>query len=108
MLGRITTTVKLRDCLDAPSACVNLLSVGRMTSVGSKLGCRMDDGKFAIAKKNPDGSRENIYEGKQSNNQYFVDVKFVYPPGKRPVESAFFSKVVETMDLWHHRMSHIG
>ena len=107
-LGSTTTTVKLRDCLHAPSACVNLLSVGRMTAVGSKLGCSMDDGKFDIMRKNPDGSRVKIYEGKQSNNLYFVHLEFVYPPGKRPVESAFFTKVPETMDLWHHRMGHIG
>ena len=107
-LGSTTMMVKLRDCLHAPSACVNLLSVGRMTAAGSKLGCSMDDGKFVIVWKNPDGSRVNIYEGKQSNNLYFVHLEFVYPPGKRPVESAFFTKVPETMDLWHHRMGHIG
>src|SRR5260221_1006750 len=50
----VTTTVKLQDCLHAPDACVNLLSVGRMTAVGSKIGCSMDDGKFAIVRKNPD------------------------------------------------------
>jgi hypothetical protein len=47
-LGSTTTIVKLRDCLHAPSACVNLLSVGRMTAAESKLSCRMDDGKFVI------------------------------------------------------------
>ena len=104
----VTTTVKLRDCLHAPSACVNLLSVGRMTSVGSQVGCTMDNGKFAIVRKGSDGSRESIYEGRQSNNLYFVDLEFIYPPSKRPTETAFFTKVVETMDLWHHRMGHIG
>ena len=108
-LRDITTTVKLCDCLHAPSACLNLLSVGRMTtSAGSKVDCTMDDGKFAITVKNADGSRKNIYEGNQSNNLYFVDLKFVYPPEKRPTESAMFTKVIETMDLWHHRMGHIG
>jgi hypothetical protein len=68
----------------------------------------MEDGRFAVVKKNPDGSHANIYEGKQSNNLYFVDVKFIRPPGKQPVERALFTKVVETMDLWHHRMGHIG
>ena len=33
---------------------------------------------------NADESRENIYEGKQSNNLYFVDLEFVNPPGKGP------------------------
>jgi len=111
-LRGVTTTVKLRDCLHAPSACVNLLSVGRMTAAGGKLGCSMDDGKFVIVRKHSDGSRTNIYEGVQSNNLYFVDLEFVYPPEKRPIErpieSALFAKVVETMDLWHHRMGHIG
>jgi hypothetical protein len=106
-LGSTTTTVKLRDCLQAPSACVNLLSVGRMTAAGSKLGCRMDDGKFVIMWKNVDGSHTNIYEGKQSGNLYFVNLEFIYPPGRR-VESVFFKKVIETIDLWHHRMGHIG
>ncbi len=107
-LRGVTTMVKLRDCLHAPSACLNLLSVGRMTSAGSKVGCTMDDGKFAITAKNADGSRKNIYKGNQSNNLYFVDLEFVYPPEKRPTESAMFTKVIETMDLWHHRMGHIG
>jgi hypothetical protein len=107
-LNGVVTTVKLRDCLHAPSACVNLLSVGRMTSAGSSVGCTMDDGKFAIVRKSPDRSRKNIYEGKQSNNLYFVDLEFIYPPGKLPAETALFAKVVETMDLWHHRMGHIG
>jgi hypothetical protein len=107
-LKGVVTTVKLRDCLHAPSACINLLSVGRMTAAGSKVACTMDDGKFVIARKNPDGSRANIYEGVQSGNLYFVDLEFVYPPGRRTTESALFTKVVETMDLWHHRMGHIG
>jgi hypothetical protein len=105
-LGSTTTTVKLRDCLHAPSACVNLLSVGRMTATGSKLGCNMDDGRFVIIRKNADGSRTTIYKGKQSGNLYFVDLEFIYPP--RPTESVFFTRVPETMDLWHHRMGHIG
>jgi hypothetical protein len=48
-LKGVVTTVKLRDCLHAPSACINLLSVGRMTATGSKVACSMDDGKFVIA-----------------------------------------------------------
>jgi hypothetical protein len=106
-LKGVTTSVKLRDCLHAPSACINLLSVGRMTAVGSKVGCMFADGKFQIVKKNSDGSRVDIYEGVQTNNKlYFVDLEFVLPP--RPVETALFAKVTETMDLWHHRMGHIG
>jgi len=106
-LRGVTTTVKLWDCLHAPDACVNHLSVGRMTAAGSKIGCSMDNGKFAIVRKNPDRSCENVYKGEQSNNLYFVKVEFVYPPKKCPVESALFSRVVEMMDLWHHRMGHI-
>ena len=106
-LKGVTTTVKLRDCLHAPSACINLLSVGRMTATGSKVGCTFADGKFQIVKKNPDGSHVDIYEGVQTNNKlYFVELEFVLPPN--PVETTFFAKVPETMDLWHHRMGHIG
>lgn len=106
-LKGVATTVKLRDCLHAPSACINLLSVGRMTAAGSKVGCVFDDGKFQIVKKNSDGSRVDIYEGVQTNNKlYFVDLEFILPP--RPVETALFAKVLETMDLWHHRMGHIS
>jgi hypothetical protein len=65
------------------------------------------DGKFQIVKKNSDGSRLDIYEGVQTNNKlYFVDLEFVLPP--HHAETAFFTKVPETMDLWHHRMGHIG
>jgi len=68
----------------------------------------MDDGKLILVRKNPDGSRKNIYEGVQSSNLFFVDLEFIYPPGKRATESVLFTKVVETMDLWHHCMGHIG
>ena len=69
----VTTTVKLHDCLYAPSMCINLLSVGRMMSAGSKVGCTMGDGKFTIVRKTSDGLHESIYEGRQSNSLYFVD-----------------------------------
>ena len=105
-LKRVTTTIKLRECLHAPSACINLLSVGRMTAVGSKVGCVFDDGKFQIV-KNSDGSHVAICEGMQTNNKlYFIDLKFVLPP--KPIKSVLFTKVTESMDLWHHRMGHIG
>ena len=41
-----------------------------------------------------------------NNKLYFVDLEFVLPP--RPVDAVLFTKVAETMDLWHHRMGHIG
>ena len=106
-LKGVTTTVKLRDCPHAPSACINLLSVGRMTAVGSQIGCVFADGKFQIVKKNSNGSHVDIYEGVQTSNKlYFVDLEFVLPP--RPTEIVLFTKVVETMDLWHDHMGHIG
>lgn len=78
-----------------------------MTAAGSQVGCVFDDGKFQIVKKNPDGSRVGIYEGIQTNNKlYFVDLEFILPP--HPAETVLFTKVAETMDLWHHRMGHIG
>ena len=101
-LKGITTTVKLRECLHAPSACINLLSVGRMTTVGSKVGCIFNDGNFQIEKKNPE-----IYEGNQTANQlYFVDLEFILLPC--PAKTVLFDKVTEMMDLWHHCMGHIG
>jgi hypothetical protein len=108
-LKGVTTTVKLRDCLHAPSASINLLSVGRMTAFGSKVGCTFDDGKFQIVRKNSDGTRTSIYEGEQTgNNLFFVELEFVLPPKNQSVETALFVKVPETMDLWHNRMGHIG
>ena len=78
-----------------------------MTATGSKVGCVFDDGKFQIVKKNSDGSRTDIYEGTQTNNKlYFVNLEFVLPP--HPHETVLFTKVAETLDLWHHRMGHIG
>src|ERR1700678_3439286 len=96
-LKGVTTTLKLCDCLHAPPACINLLFVGRMTAVGSKVGCFFDNGKFWLVKRNTDGSRVDIYEGTQTNNKlYFVDLEFVLPPC--PVETALFTKVLKTMD----------
>ena len=106
-LKGITTTVKLQECLHAPSTCINLLSVGRMTTVGSKVGCIFNDGKFQIVKKNPDGSHVEIYGGNQIANQlYSMDLEFILPP--HPAETVLFAKVTEMMDLWHHCMGHIG
>jgi hypothetical protein len=62
-MGGVSTVIKLRDCLHAPSACINLLSVGRMTASGSKVCCIMDDGKFSLMKKGADGSRSNNTKG---------------------------------------------
>jgi hypothetical protein len=80
-----------------------------MTAIGSKVGCTFDDGKFQIVKKNSNGTCTSIYEGAQTgNNLFFVDLEFVLPPKNQLVETAFFTKVPETMDLWHNRMGHIG
>ena len=46
--------------------------------------------------------------GEQVNKLSFVHADFLRPPKINPFESVHFARVAETMDLWHHRMGHIG
>ena len=50
--GKLSTQVTLRDCLHAPSATVNLLSVGKLVSTG--FGCNFENNKAIISTPRPD------------------------------------------------------
>ncbi|KAJ3494865.1 hypothetical protein NLJ89_g10721 [Agrocybe chaxingu] len=107
-MGRSSTVLKLRDCLHAPDACVNLLSVGRFVSKG--IGCFFADKKVVISK-----GGVALGQGPMVGNVFVIDVEFLRPPTpvsdgipKPMPDVACFSSVAVTLDLWHHRLGHAG
>jgi hypothetical protein len=108
----ISTKVTLRDCLHAPHAFVNLLSVGRF--VTGEISCTFDKGRVVLSKMG-----KSFGHGPMVNKLFVLEVEFLKPPVslpssplsvERPLRSerVLFAKVPETLDLWHYRMGHPG
>ena len=111
----ITTKVTLKDCLHAPNAFVNLLSVGRF--VTADVSCTFEKGRVVLLKKG-----KSFGHGPMVNKLFLLDVKFLERPVDSPThvntslvferpssaEVALFTKVPETLELWHYRMGHPG
>lgn len=98
--------LKLCGCLLAPSAVINLVSVGCL--VDSGFGCTFDDGKVSIVAPFPSG-RGVCYEGALDNCLTFISLEFLHPqPASSGDELAAFSKVSLTPDIWHACMGHAG
>ena len=112
----ISTKVILRDCLHAPHAFVNLLSVRRFVAAG--VSCMFEKGRVVLSK-----AGKSFGNGPMVNKLFILEVEFLMPPitgvtvqvgpllaVELPSRSelAFFAKVPETLDLWHYRMGHPG
>ena len=102
--------LKLRRCLHAPDAVINLISVGAM--VGAGFGCNFDHGKVSVTAPFPSGRRV-CYERRLEGNLGFLDLEFVPPPSSSIAnsatpESSAFARVKVTADLWHARLGHAG
>jgi hypothetical protein len=102
--------LRLRGCLHAPDAIVNLLSVGRMTSAG--LGCNFAGSKCVISSL---GGSTVIGIATKHDGLFFVDMEFLPCPDpavelSSPPNSdvACFAKVPQDVNLWHARMGHPG
>jgi hypothetical protein len=109
-----STKVTLRNCLHAPNAFVNLLSVGQF--VTGSVACTFDNACVTLSK----GGKSFGY-GPMANKLFALEVEFLKPPIKPSTptsalticqpsnaETALFTKVLETLELWHYHMGHPG
>ena len=100
-----TTVLKLRDCLHAPDACANLISVGRMVRAG--LSCNFADNRVVVSRQGTP-----LAQGPMVGQLFALVIEFLPPPSdavpRAPSDVACFAQVPVTLDLWHHRLGHIG
>ena len=133
--GKLSTRLTLRGCFHAPSAVINLLSVGKMVSAG--FGCNFEDDRVVISAPRP--NRQTLCEGPMLNSLFFLDIEYLPAPSTSraripkshhsnkmaipmtptlslPLQPfsiiqedvAHFAKVPVDANLWHARMGHIG
>jgi hypothetical protein len=118
--GKLSTRVTLRNCFHAPSAVINLLSVGKMVTAG--FGCNFEGNKVVISAPHP--NRQTLCEGPMLNNLFFLDIELLPAPlhnanipcshhfSKPPTTSSEpfaiieeervnFAKVPVDANLWH-------
>ena len=85
-----TTILKLCDCLHAPDACANLISVGRMVRAG--LSCTFKDNRVVISQRgNP------LAQGPMVGQLFALVIEFLRPPAL--TDTACFTQVPVTLDL---------
>ena len=112
-LGSAIVRIRIRDCLHAPDAVTNLLSVGRLASNGFR--CTFDIDRVFITTPRRGGRTREIV-GRMSGPLAFVDVTFIPPSPsldilssrRPPTELVAFARVSVTKDLWHARLGHVG
>ncbi|PPQ87937.1 hypothetical protein CVT25_001335, partial [Psilocybe cyanescens] len=92
--------LKLNNCLHAPGAAVNLLSVGRLNSAG--IGCNFIPNEGVCLSKNGIA----FASGHMINRLFSLDAEFI--PGPPSDERVMFVKVPESMYLHHLRLGHPG
>ena len=101
----VTTILKLRDCLHAPDACANLISVGRMVRAG--LSCAFEDDRVVVSRRGTP-----LAHGPMVGQLFALEIEFLRPPAlassSPPSDVACFTQVPITLDLWHHRLGHVG
>lgn len=109
--GNVATHLKLCNCLHAPDAFINLLSVGRLVSKG--FACTFDGDHVCISSPQP--SRHVIASSSMSGTLFPIDIQFIPHPLNSIVQQpspppvfAGFTKIVETVDLWHHCLRHVS
>jgi len=104
-IGGAHHRVRLSNCLHAPGAMLNLLSVGWMLAKGWE--CNFC-GEPAHC--------ELVYRGEtlgvlpMSGRLFYVDLKFIPPDQPVPLvhEVSAFTHTPLTYDIWHARMGHMG
>ncbi|KAG2755131.1 hypothetical protein P692DRAFT_20704797, partial [Suillus brevipes Sb2] len=92
-----TQRLRLGDCLHAPGALINLVSVGRMVRKGWACNFLPDPPRCQL-----------VYRGTtfgdipMAGNLVFLDLKFIPPSSPSPLmEISAFAKVPLSWDLWH-------
>ena len=95
----------LINCLHAPSAMVNLLSVGWMTMVDWKLWFQGEPGCCELYHLD-----EHLGDVPMHNNLCQLIVQFLPPPSAHLVSVPFvlFTPSKLTWDLWHAWLGHLG
>jgi hypothetical protein len=89
----------LRDCLHAPDAVSNLLSVGRLVNKGFR--CSFASSAVTIS-SDPGSGATFSFTGPLTGPLALLPLEFVAP------ECAAYARVAVTRDLWHVRMGHVG
>lgn len=100
--------LRLTDCLHAPGALVNLLSVGRMLKKGWACNFSPSPPRVQLVY---DGSA--LGEIPMTGNLFFLELKFILPSSHGPAPSPLnemcaFARVPMSFDLWHARLGHVG
>jgi len=107
-IGGKTHRLRLTNCLHAPGALINLLSIGHMLKRGWECNFKPSPSRCQL-----------IYKGKTlgdlplSGNLCPVNLRFIRPDNRpqlpiAPTEISAFACVPLTWDLWHARLGHIG
>jgi hypothetical protein len=103
-IGGKTRRLRLTNCLHAPGAMVNLLSVGYMVEKGWAVNFLPGPARCQLIFQS-----KCIGEIPMTGKLVFLDLQFVRPTAASPSlswELSAFARVPVTWDLWHARMGH--
>ena len=103
-LGNNRIRLKLKDCLLAPEASLNLLSVSRMVETGWDL-------HFTGSPAQCQVGRDGVILGTLEMSGHLCPVSLEFIPPPQPAAALHLSAFVpvsSTPDLWHARLGHAG
>lgn len=99
--------LRLTDCLHAPGALVNLLSVGHMLKKGWCCNFTPFPPRVQLIYH-----KDTLGEIPMIGNLFFLDLKFILPNAQGSPspfnEISVFAPTPLSWDLWHTRLSHVG
>jgi hypothetical protein len=99
--------LRLSDCLHAPGALVNLLSVGRMLKKGWACNFTPFPPRVQLVYNN-----DVLGDIPMTGNLFFIDLRFIHTNAQAapsPLnEMSAFAQVPLSWDLWHARLGHVG
>ncbi|KAF5379684.1 hypothetical protein D9615_005653 [Tricholomella constricta] len=114
---------RLRECLHAPSAPINLLSVGCMTELGTRLSFEQNSTTIHFPASTTRSSG-HVLDATVIRRLSFLSCNFIRPPSSCPSldladavvlpavalqgTDLRFPHVVASPDLWHRRLGHLG
>lgn len=104
-LGEKQICLWLSNCLYAPGAMVNLLSVGRMAAAGWELQFKGNPSHCELHHSN-----DHLGSVPMVNNLCPLSIEFLRPSTVEPTVTPFvaFTPSKHTWDLWHARLGHLG
>jgi hypothetical protein len=99
-----TQRIRLGECLHAPGALINLLSVGRMVKKGWACNFLPSPPRCQLVYRG-----DCVGDIPMVGNLMFLDLRFILPSTPSPhIEISAFAKVPLSWDLWHARLGHPG